>query len=106
MSNVDRAKQFLPFDALKGLREELEAREEKMSRVPKHSHSEEQMEEISYTIARLNRGSQVIMTFYRSGHYYELKGAVMDVNVIYHYLIIGEEKIFFDDIYSISLADG
>ena len=46
MSNVDRAKQFLPFDALKGLREELEAREEKMSRVPKHSHSEEQMEEI------------------------------------------------------------
>ena len=41
MTRADRAKQFLPFDALKGLHEELEAREEKMSRVPKHSMTEE-----------------------------------------------------------------
>ena len=105
MSNVDRAKQFLPFDALKGLREELESREEKMSRVPRHSHSDEQMEEISNIIARLKRGSQIIMTFYRTGHYYELQGTVLDVNVIYHYIIVGEERIFFEDIYSLSIAE-
>lgn len=105
MSNVDRAKQFLPFDALKGLREELEMREEKMSRVPRHNLSEEQMEELSCIIAHLRKGSQITMTFYRTGHYYELNGTVADVNIIYRYILVGEEKIFFDDIYSLTIAE-
>ena len=45
MNRVERAKQFLPFDALKGLKEELESREEKMSRVPRHELTEERAED-------------------------------------------------------------
>lgn len=106
MNKVERAKQFLPFDALKGLREELESREEKMSRVPHHDLSEERMEELSAVISRLYKGSQINMTFYLAGHYYELIGTVSNVNIIYKYILIGEEKVFFDDIYSLSLVDG
>ena len=46
------------------------------------------------------------MTFYRAGHYYELTGSVSNINIIYKYLLIGEEKVFFDDIYSLSIVDG
>ena len=105
MNRVDRAKQFLPFDALKGLHEELEAREEKMSRGPRHSLSEERMEELSTVLAHIYKGSQIQMTFYRAGHYYDLRGTVVNINVIYRYIQIGEEKIYFDDIYSLSLVD-
>lgn len=105
MNNVDRAKQFLPFDALKGLHEELELREEKMSRVPRHSLSEERMEELSSVLSRIYKGSQIQMTFYRTGHYYDLRGTVDNINIVYKYILIGEEKIFFDDIYSLSLVD-
>lgn len=106
MNRVERAKQFLPFDALKGLKEELESREEKMSRVPRHELTEERAEEISAVIQQLYKGAKIIMIFYRAGHYYELKGTIANVNTIYKYLLIGEEKIFFDDIYTISLDDG
>ena len=106
MNRVERAKQFLPFDALKGLREELESREEKMSRVPRHDLTEERMEELSAELSRLYKGCKITMTFYRAGHYYELTGSVSNINIIYKYLLIGEEKVFFDDIYSLSLVDG
>ena len=44
MNKADRAAQFQPFDALKGLQEELRAREERRTRVAKKELSEEQME--------------------------------------------------------------
>ena len=105
MNRVDRAKQFLPFDALKGLREELESREEKMSRVPRHELTEERMEELNAVLSKLYKGCEITMKFYRAGHYYELTGTVVNINPIYKYILIGEEKIFFDDIYSLSLAE-
>ena len=42
----DRARQFLPFDALKGLQEELRIREERRTRIEKKALSEEQIERI------------------------------------------------------------
>lgn len=106
MTRADRAKQFLPFDALKGLQEELEAREEKMSRVPKHSMTEELEEELSLVLSKIQKGTTILMTFYRTGHYYELQGKVDGINTIYKYLLIGEEKVFFDDIYTITIVNG
>lgn len=105
MTRADRAKQFLPFDALKGLHEELEAREEKMSRVPKHSMTEELEEELSLVLSKIQKGTTILMVFYRNGHYYELQGKVGSINTIYKYLLIGEEKVFFDDIYTITIVN-
>ena len=41
MNKADRAAQFQPFDALKGLQEELRMREERRNRVAKKEVSEE-----------------------------------------------------------------
>ncbi len=103
MKVVDRAKQFLPFDALSGWRAELESREEKISRVPHHEITDELTEELSLSFSKIRRGSVVEIDFFENGHYYLVKGQVSDINAIYKYLIVEKGKIFFDDIYKISI---
>ena len=103
MNKADRAAQFQPFDALKGLQEELRAREERRTRVEKKELSEEQIEALSTTLAKIYKRSEVEIAFYSGGHYYSLTGLVMDKNDIYKYIVVGEGKIFYDDIYEIKL---
>ena len=100
---IDRAAQFLPFDALKGLQEELRAREEKLSRVERRQLSDEMCAELSKVLQQIQRGSDIEVTFFYKGHYYDLIGTVADINSVYRYILVGEQKIFFDDIYTISL---
>ncbi len=105
MNKVDRAAQFQPFDALKGLQEELRAREERRTRVAKKELSEEQIEMISTALAKIYKKSKVEITFYRAGHYYNLQGVVGGKSDIYKYLLIGQEKIFYDDIYELKSCE-
>ncbi len=103
MNRQDRAKQFMPFDALKGLQEALRSKEEKRSRVAKAVLSEERVEEISALLVKLRRGSKVEVNFYRDGHYLVAEGEIAEVNSIYKYLKMGEERIFFDDLYDLRI---
>ena len=103
MNKANRAAQFQQFDALKGLQEELRMREERRNRVAKKEVSEERAEEISRELIKIQKGSNVEVIFYRSGSYYELTGCVFAKNDTYKYLIIGEEKIAYDDIYDIKV---
>lgn len=105
MNKADRAAQFQPFDALKGLQEELRAREERRTRVEKKELSEEQIELLSTALAKIYKRSEVEITFYSGGHYYSLTGTVMDKNDIYKYIVVGEGKIFYDDIYEIKFRE-
>ena len=72
--DVNRAAQFLPFDALKGLSEELQSRIEKRMRVPKHEFSDEKKEELSKTLVRVDKGTVVRIKFYLNGHYIDIEG--------------------------------
>ena len=101
MNKADRAAQFQPFDALKGLQEELRTREERRTRVEKKELSDEQIGALSTAFAKIYKKSKVEITFYRAGHYYNLQGEVVGKSDIYKYLIIGQEKIFYDDIYQL-----
>ena len=103
MNRANRAAQFQPFDALKGLQEELRMREERRNRVAKKEVSDEKAEEISKELIKIQKGSNVEIVFYRNGRYYELTGYVFAKNNIYKYLIIGEEKIAYDDIYELKI---
>ena len=60
MTRKDRAKQFMPFDAMKGLQEALRDREERHSRVARHDISEEQQMQNSEVIMQLEKRSRVI----------------------------------------------
>ena len=53
MNNQERAKQFMPFDALKGLKEALKDREERRTRVPKIELSDDMADELSRVMARV-----------------------------------------------------
>ena len=103
MNKANRAAQFQPFDALKGLQEELRMREERRNRVAKKEVSDEKTEEISKELIKIQKGSNVEIVFYRNGRYYELTGYVFAKNDTYKYLIIGEEKITYDDIYELKI---
>ena len=98
MNKANRAAQFNAFDALKGLQEALREKEDKQSRVKKRELSEEEQENLSCELAKIERDNKVKVVFYYSGHYVELAGIVKEINVVYHYVVINQAKIFFDDI--------
>ena len=100
MNNIDRAKQFLPFDAMKGLTEALREREERRTRVERKQLDDSEIEAISRALARSERGSIVRATFYLDGHYITIDGRVRERSSEGQYIVIGEGKIFFEDIIS------
>ena len=105
MDRKERAKQFMPFDALKGLQEELRRREEMHSRVEKKVLSDDQMENISAELNKIQKGSKIIITFYDNGHYVTIEAMVAEINAIYRYIKMGTGKVFFDDIYNIRVIE-
>lgn len=102
--NLNRAAQFLPFDALKGLNEEIQSRIERRSRVERIELSDDAKEEMSLTLRKIGRKTRVRLKFYSIGHYYAIEGDVVNIDFIYYYLVIGQQKIFFDDIYEIEIV--
>ena len=68
-----------------------------------YEDAEERVDEISSALAKIYKRMEVEVTFYCGGRYYNIKGIVMDKNDIYKYLVVGEGKIFYDDIYEIKL---
>ena len=103
---INRAAQFMPFDALKGLQQALREREEKMSRVSKKELTEEQNEQISCKLNLLGKGDYAEVIYYLKGHYLSLGGRVTEINAPYKYLVILNRKIPFSEIYKISLGEG
>ena len=101
MSRMERAKQFIPFDAMKGLQEELRERERRRSRVERHDISEEAIEENSAVLLKLRKGSLIRLDCHRDFHDITLEGAVSEINLTYKFLKLNGEKIFFEDIYHI-----
>ena len=71
LTRLERAKQFLPFDALTGLKEELRRRE--VEHVEKKELSEEKSEELQEILQELSPGERVIVTYYYNNKYTRLK---------------------------------
>lgn len=95
----------MPFDALKGLQEELRAREERRTRVEKRDITEERIEAICHVLHKVRKGTRVGITFYESGHYLSIEGTVGEKNEAYQHLKVGTTRIYFDDIYNIRIIE-
>jgi hypothetical protein len=104
VNNRERAKQFMPFDAMKGLTEALKLREEQRTKVSRKQLSEDMIESISRTLSRVRPGSEVRICFYLDGHYVDLESTVADVNKVDNFLMIGKSRIYFEDILRIALV--
>lgn len=105
MTQEQRAKQSMPFDAMKGLQEALRDREEWHSRVERHDISEEEQEQNSKALCKIKNGSRVEVNYYCHFHDVVRSGTITAINIHYHFLILDDEKIFFEDIYKIVIVD-
>ncbi len=105
MTREERAKIFAPFDAMKGLQEALRDREERHLRVPRHEVSEEEAEHNSQVLSKLQSGMKVEIFCYSAFHDVIKHGKVTDVDFTFRNLLLGSERIWFDDIYTIEITE-
>lgn len=97
----DRAKQFMPFAALKGLPEALLAKEKII--VPKIELSPEMAEELDLKMHRLERGGIASIIYFHNDEYLKLSGMVARIDETSRILQIVNTKIPFDDILAMEL---
>ena len=103
LTRLERAKLFAPFDAMKGLKEALRDREERHARVARHEISEEQAEENSRAILKLERGMTVEVYCHHAFHDVIIRGRVTGLDLTRKMLSLDGENILFDDIYAVSI---
>ena len=105
MTRQERAKQFMPFDAMKGLQEALRDREERHLRTDRHDVGEEQERENNAVLSRLRTGRRVRMSCYWGFHDVTLTGRVTRLRMAERTLTVDEIPIRFEDIYTIEIID-
>ena len=99
LSRKERARQFLPFDALDGFRKKLAEKEnEKVERIELF---DEQKYEISEKINLIDEGEKIKITYYRDGKYKKENLIVLKVDRINKKLITSSGTIKFMDIFEI-----
>ena len=95
----DRARQFLPFDALKGFKEAIKERQK--VKVDKIELSEEMAEELSYKLNQVKKGMIIKVIHYDNEEYIETFGIVSEFDETFNYLKIVKTKILFENILDI-----
>ena len=99
LNNLERARQFLPFDALKGFRESLEKTE--LLFESKKILSDDSEEELNKVFLSLDVGNRVLVKYYYGFEYIETYGIIKKIDSIYKNLYLSNSKISFDDIIEI-----
>ena len=104
VSRITRAKQFLPFDALKGLKEALREKEKEIEYEEKRELSEESLEELEEEFNKINIGSIVKIKYYKNRQYIEAKGEITKIDYNKKRIQIDKmEEINISDILSITI---
>lgn len=100
MSIENRAKQFMPFAALKGLPEALAEKEKVV--VPKIELSPESEEELNYKMHQVELGDIIDVIYFNNNEYLKITGKVARIDEGCKILQIVNTKIPFDSILDIS----
>lgn len=99
MKREDRAKQFMPFAALKGYEKAL--REKEKIKVEKRELSKEFEIELDYKLRNIKKGDIITVIYYKDQEYIKKSGMVYKIDSVCRCLYIINEKILFDNIYDI-----
>lgn len=97
----DRAKQFMPFSAVKGLAEALQEKEKNV--VPKAELSPEMAEELNYKMHLLEKGKIATVVYFNKGEYLKTTGIVARIDETSRVIQIVNTKVRFDDILDINV---
>ena len=103
MAKSDRAKQFMPFAALKGYYELIREKEKVI--VPRRELAEDSAAELSENISRVKKGSMIKLVYYHNGEYIKAHGLVSEIDFTFRRLKLVKTDINFDDIFSLELAE-
>ena len=97
-----RAKQFAPFDALKGLQDAIAAKQKRPE--PRRELSEFMKEQISHALSELQKGQQITVVYYsdREQTALQLTGTVAKVDACHQILLVDQIPIAFSEIYEIT----
>lgn len=98
-----RARQFMPFAALKGHHELARSKE----RIPEPSRTmtEDRALELSQIIASLQKGDMARVTHYEGDAYVVTTGIVSEVVEAHHLLRIVRKPIYFEDIFAVETIE-
>lgn len=96
MDREIRAKQFMPFDALKGFREAMKEKERII--VPKRDLSEEQKEELERKIRQIQVKDIITVEYFQDREYMRVTGMVTRIDDVSRTLEIVNTRIAFTDI--------
>jgi len=96
MSTEQRAKQFAPFDALKGFSEVLREREK--IKVSKKILSEDKIRELNDALLTLKKGENALVIYYNGDEYIQTEGTICKLNFTMHCLILDDVTINFEDL--------
>lgn len=99
----DRAKIFMPFDALKGLKEAFLEKERIV--VEKKDLTEDDINQLNYVFSIIKIGDMVECVYYDNDEYISKKGLVSKINFDGRVLQIVKDKIKFDDIYLLNIVE-
>jgi len=99
MTREERAKQFMAFDAMKGLKEALEDREERHLRVNRHEITKEQQEKNSQILLSLKKYDTVSVFCYLNFHDVTVKGRLTEINLPFKFIKVDDTVIKIEDIY-------
>lgn len=100
MPRINRAAQFAPFNALRGLRHALKMKEYEQEKKVKGDLPEEQIQKISTCILSLSKNDVVRIRYFCDGYEKTLTGKPK-LFVEEQHLLIENEKINFDNIVDI-----
>ena len=100
MSREDRAKQFMPFAALKGYPEALQKKEKVV--VPKVELTEEYAQMLDQKLKQVSKNDIITVIYFCNGEYLKKTGMVSRIDETARVLKVVNTKILFDDIYDIS----
>ena len=103
MSRQDRAKQFMPFSALKGYEEALRRKEKIV--LPRMELSEEYQEVMDQELRKVKQRDIIEIVYYEKGEYLKMTGMVAKVDKDSRVLKIVDKKIGFDDLYAIQIKE-
>ena len=99
MNQADRAKQFMPFAALKGFEEAL--REKEKIVVEKINLSEERKEELDCKFHEIHRNDIITVVYFLKDEYVKISGMVSKIDTNARIIKIVNTKIPFEDIYDV-----
>ena len=103
MTLLQRAKQFMPFAALKGFQELLE--ETARYTENRKELSEEQLEELDRQLYSMVRGQRVRVIYYTGRYYHQVEGVLDAINPVHRTIKVQGQQIPLSQITQLSSLD-